>query len=78
MPHYFFMTRAGAAVSDGIDPVELPDDGTALAEAIRSLGEMAKDELPLGVREISVTVRTAQGKTIYDARLAISVTSRSD
>ncbi len=78
MPYYFFTTRAGATASDGADPLELPDDETALAEAIRSLGEMARDQLPLGTRDISVTVRTAQGETLHDARLVVSVTSGSD
>jgi len=76
MPYYFFTTKAGATVSDGVDPIALADDDTALAEAVRSLGEMAKDQLPLGVRDISVAVRTAQGETIHDVRLAVSVKSR--
>ena len=72
MAEYVFDTGVDANVSRGEDAIDFGDDGQAIAEAIRTLGAMAKDELRPGVTRIFVTVRGRDGRQVYHSELTFS------
>jgi hypothetical protein len=74
MPRYFFdVTDAGEASIDDIG-VELPSLEAARREALQTLGEIAKDELPNGDhRQFSIDIRAGDGPAILSASLSLRV-----
>lgn len=75
MADFFYETRAGAILAETEDPVQHADEQAAIAEGLKCLGEMAKDGIPRGERDLSVTIRNAKRELIYDAKLVLTVWS---
>ena len=74
MPVYFFDTiDTGETLRDG-EGMELPSFAAARKEALTTLGEIAKDELPDGdCREFVITIREGDGPVILTASLSLRV-----
>ncbi len=79
MSKFYFDVQDDAGVSSDIEGTEMPDVSTARSEALRALGEMARDSLPTRVdgHEINITVRAADREPIFELRLALSVRNLS-
>jgi hypothetical protein len=72
MARYYFDVLDGDFSADD-EGVDLSDARAALAEALQSLPDMAKDCLSAeGQREIRITVRDEAQKPLYEATLTIS------
>jgi hypothetical protein len=73
MADFYYETRVGSDFSQTDEPVAHVDEPAAIADALRCLADMAKDELPKGYRDMSVTVRNARQTVIYEAKLTLQV-----
>jgi hypothetical protein len=74
MPRFFFdIIDTGKAFPDG-EGMVFPDLGAARVEALRTLGEIAKDELPDGdVRHFVIAIRQDDGPVLLTASLSLKV-----
>jgi hypothetical protein len=74
MPRFFFdITDTGKASPDG-EGTEFPDLHAARAAALRTLGEIAKDELPDGdFRDFVIAIRQDDGPVLLSASLSLKV-----
>ncbi|RDJ20988.1 hypothetical protein DWF00_07110 [Bosea caraganae] len=71
MPLFFIDTHNGDLVARDRDGYNLPDVATARQMAVRTLRDMAGDELPDSEsRLFRVSVRDAAGSLLYSAALA--------
>jgi len=75
MPHYFFdETDSGREPFRDEQGMEVPDLKAALLEALRALGDVAKDELPDGdVRSFVIDIREGEGPIVLTASLSLRV-----
>lgn len=73
MSQYNFITCVNGIGWQSVEPLDYPDDTMAIAEAIKCLAGMARDELPFGAQELSVTVLDLENHYIYGAALHLSV-----
>ena len=74
MPRFFFdVTDSGNVSIDDLG-IELPSLEAARREALQTLGEIAKDELPDGDhRQFSIDIREGDGAAILSASLSLRV-----
>ena len=75
MPRFFFdVTDTGRTTADA-EGVDLPSFAAAKEEALATLGEIAKDELPDGdTREFVIEIRDGHGtKPLLRATLSLRV-----
>ena len=73
MPLYFFDIDEGTGLSCGTEPVEFPNDGSARADAARTLAEMARDRADGAHSFLAVHVRRKTGEVIGVATLVMDV-----
>lgn len=72
MPRYYFDVLNGGLVIDD-EGIEFSDPAQARAEALRSLPDLAKSFIESeDGRRVSITVRDAAGRSIYEATLTIT------
>jgi hypothetical protein len=78
MPRYFFdVIDTGDSTRDE-EGVEFADLEEARQEALRTLGEIAKDELPDGDRrEFTIHIREDNGPPVLTPSLSLHVKTRS-
>ena len=73
MPRYFIDTSDGDRSFHDEEGIDLTDDAAARLNALDALPDMARDVIPDGdERQLSVSVRNADGKVIYHASLTLS------
>ena len=73
MPRYFFDVTDSGETSRDSDGVEFPSLEAARQEALKTLGEIAKDELPDGDRrEFSIRIRDGE-RSLLRASLSLNV-----
>ncbi len=76
MPLYFIDTSDQNRTFHDETGLQFPDLGSAKRAAIAALPDMARDELPDGDHRVfSTTVRDAEGRTLVEASLTLSVTT---
>ena len=74
MPLYYFDIKDGPDGGRDEDGMEFPDLETARATALRTLGEIAKDELPDGdCRDFHISIRDERGAILLKATLSLKV-----
>lgn len=74
MPRFFFDVTDSGKTSPDSEGVEFPSVDEARREALRTLGEIAKDELPDGDhRQFSIDIREGDGAPILTAALSLRV-----
>jgi hypothetical protein len=73
-PLLFDETDSGREPFRDEQGMELPDLKAARLEALRALGDMAKDELPDGdVRSFVIDIREGEGPIVLTASLSLRV-----
>jgi hypothetical protein len=73
MPRYFFDVTDSGETSRDSEGVEFPSLEAARQEALKTLGEIAKDELPDGDRrEFSIRIRDGE-RSLLRASLSLNV-----
>ena len=78
MPRYFFDVTDSGKVSVDMEGVEFDSLEDARGEALRTLGEIAKDELPDGDhRQFSIEIREGDGAPVLSASLSLRVQRKS-
>jgi hypothetical protein len=78
MARYFFDVTDSGKVSIDKEGVEFGSLDEARREALQTLGEIAKDELPDGDhRQFSIDIRQADGAPILSASLSLQVKRNS-
>ena len=76
MPRYYFDISDGPETGVDDEGVEFPDIGAARATALRTLGEIARDELPDGDRrDFQISIRDEAGQILLKATLALRIES---
>ncbi len=74
MPRYFFDYRDGEQLATDSEGTELPDLGTAQAEAVQTLAELARDALPGSRRKsLVMLVRDEAGRDKLELSLRFEV-----
>jgi hypothetical protein len=74
VPRYFFDVTDSGKVSVDMEGVEFDSLEDARGEALRTLGEIAKDELPDGDhRQFSIEIREGGGAPLLSASLSLQV-----
>ena len=74
MPHYYFDIADGDKSRHDDEGFEFRDLKAARTDALRTLGEIARDELPDGdERDFKVSIRDEHGDTLFVATLALRV-----
>jgi hypothetical protein len=74
MPRYFFYVTDTGNVSIDDCGTELPSLEKACEEALRTLGEIARDELPDGDRrQFTIDIREGAGPPVLRASLSLHV-----
>lgn len=72
MPRYFFESYDGERVTPDPDGLLMADLGTARAEAVKALPEMARDVLPDGQdRTVSIVIHAEDGRALFRASLTL-------
>lgn len=72
MPRYYFDIVNGALTVDA-EGTEFPDAEAARAEAIRTLPDVARDEIADGSsREVMLLMRDEAGRAIFTASLTLA------
>lgn len=77
MPRYFFDTSDGTSPLIDKDGVVYANAQDARREALRALGDMAKDHIREGGnRLLSIVMRDHEGNRIYSAKMVLSEDSK--
>jgi hypothetical protein len=74
MPRFFFDIADGPETGVDDEGLEFPDLESARANALATLGEIARDELPDGDhRDFQIAIRDESGQVLLTATLALRV-----
>jgi hypothetical protein len=72
MPHFYFDTSCSGGHQNDSEGLAFENDDQARTEALKALGEIAKEETPRGApNDFRISVRDARGIVVFRASLRL-------
>jgi len=74
MGRYFFHSRDAEGLFTDEEGLDFPHLGAVETEALRALGDFAKDHIPMGAEHLTIEVTDAENNEVMKVGLVVRIT----